>query len=346
MKNCPVCNELLGDQVEQCFRCKYVFSKSFYCSKCNKPLQDEKSSCECGGWAVSPITHDNNTYQGMSKSRQELKTAAKARLRVILWLSILVCLLISPFQHIRYTLTRPTPEGSVFTSVDEDGNPVNLYYIDKTRSYETTDDNYYAQAGIRATIGWYNVTLLQRPVLIQLQSILLLISLLSILVRIFLLNPYEVGIVRFFMRDIYGNTGLSNVLYSFNTIHYFSILKTMFLRELKIFLWSLLLIIPGIIKGYEYYFVPYILSENPDISSDTAFRFSREMTEGYKWELFIFDLSFFFWDLLSIITLGVANVLWVIPYKQATKAQLYNEYREYYLHTGRADSHQMPGFQI
>ena len=73
----------------------------------------------------------------------------------------------------------------------------------------------------------------------------------------------------------------------------------MFLKGLFQGLWSLLFVIPGIIKSYEYRMIPYILSENPNISRKRAFEISKQMMKGNKWDTFVLDLSFIGWQILS-----------------------------------------------
>ena len=117
----------------------------------------------------------------------------------------------------------------------------------------------------------------------------------------------------------------------------------MFLLNLKILLWSFLFIIPGIIKSYEYYMVPYILSENPKISSKRAFEISKEMTDREKFDIFWLSLSFFGWYLLGSLTCGIGN-LFVEPYIQATFAELYQVEREKAHSNGFSDFTELPGF--
>ena len=93
-------------------------------------------------------------------------------------------------------------------------------------------------------------------------------------------------------------------------------------------LWTLLLIVPGIVKSYEYRMVPYILAEQPDISSSDAFAISKEMMQGQKFEAFILDLSFIGWWLGSAITCGLLGIFWTAPYQAATNAELYGNLRE------------------
>ncbi len=90
------------------------------------------------------------------------------------------------------------------------------------------------------------------------------------------------------------------------------------------FLWSLLFIIPGIVKSYSYAMTPYILLDRPELSATDAIKESEKMMNGHKMDLFILDLSFIGWILLSMLTCGVL-VLYVEPYMMATKSAFYLE---------------------
>ena len=76
--------------------------------------------------------------------------------------------------------------------------------------------------------------------------------------------------------------GLGNILFGFQNGYYGKTVWTLFLKNLYIFLWSLLLLIPGIVKAYEYHMVPYLLADYPELSTEEAFRISREMMNGRK----------------------------------------------------------------
>ena len=89
------------------------------------------------------------------------------------------------------------------------------------------------------------------------------------------------------------------------------------------FLWSLLLIIPGIVKSISYSMTFYIMAENPGISATEAIDRSKAMMDGHKMDYFILSLSFIGWYLLVGITFGIAGI-WVMPYVQATQANFYN----------------------
>ena len=98
----------------------------------------------------------------------------------------------------------------------------------------------------------------------------------------------------------------------------------MFLRDLFTALWSLLFIVPGIIKHYEYLMVPYIIAENPGMPREEAFLISNKMMMGQKWEAFVLDLSFIGWGILTVMTGGIVGVFYAEPYRQATFAELYS----------------------
>ena len=98
--------------------------------------------------------------------------------------------------------------------------------------------------------------------------------------------------------------------------------------DLFTYLWSLLFVIPGIIKGYEYRMIPYILAENPGIDYREAFAASKQMMDGNKWKAFVLDLSFFGWNFLSIFTCGILAIFYVMPYIYMTNAELYVALKE------------------
>lgn len=90
------------------------------------------------------------------------------------------------------------------------------------------------------------------------------------------------------------------------------------------FLWSLLLFIPGIIAGYRYRFALYNLCENPRLSASEALNMSKAQTRGYKWQLFVLDLSFIGWSLLCGLTMGILSI-WIMPYIQQTDIGFFEE---------------------
>ena len=155
-------------------------------------------------------------------------------------------------------------------------------------------------------------------------GILLFIVLFIVIAAIhaFLFNPLEAGTARFFVRNLNDKAEIRELAYCYDH-GYLNVVKTVFLRDLYIVLWGLLLIIPGIIKSYEYRMVNYILAENPEMCTKEVFAMSRDMMRGNKWRAFVLDLSFIGWHLLSLITIGLVGIFYVFPYKNMTNAALY-----------------------
>lgn len=97
-----------------------------------------------------------------------------------------------------------------------------------------------------------------------------------------------------------------------------------FLRSLYVLLWSLLLIIPGIIKEYSYSMTPFILADHPKLTASQAIALSEDMMDGHKADLFFLNLSFIGWDILAALTLNLGNLL-LNPYRNAAHAAFYRQ---------------------
>ncbi|WP_409069824.1 DUF975 family protein [Clostridium sp. FAM 1755] len=148
------------------------------------------------------------------------------------------------------------------------------------------------------------------------------IAIILIILRVIVGYMLEVGGRKFFIKAAEGETNMGYLGYCFKKGSYFGVLVTMLLRSIYTFLWFLLLIIPGIVKEYAYSMVPYILADNPDIGAERAIQLSNRMTDGEKWDMFVLDLSFIGWYIVGALALGI-GVLFVNPYVDATKAELY-----------------------
>ncbi len=94
---------------------------------------------------------------------------------------------------------------------------------------------------------------------------------------------------------------------------------------LFIYLWSLLFIIPGIIKSFSYAMTPYILADSQNVKAQEALKISMRMMNGHKLDLFVFMLSFFGWMLLSAITFGLVGLFYAGPYMSTALAGFYEE---------------------
>lgn len=161
----------------------------------------------------------------------------------------------------------------------------------------------------------------------------------AFLISFFVLNPIEVGTKRFFLKSLTEDTEIKELLFAFDH-GYKNVVKVLFKRDIKVILWSLLFIIPGIVKSYEYRMIPYLLAENPELTEEDAFRYSRQMMYEQKLETFVLDLSFIGWDLLSGITVGIVGLFYVQPYANLTNAALYDTLSTNHGHPGRVTATQ------
>lgn len=145
----------------------------------------------------------------------------------------------------------------------------------------------------------------------------------ALILNIFVFQPLYTGVSRFFLINTGEKARLGEILYAFKNGNYWNVVKTKFLTDLYIVLWSCLLLVPGIIKMYSYRMVPYILAENPQMPTKEIIDRSRQMMDGNKWKAFVLDISFIGWYFLSAITLGIVGVFYASPYIMATNAELY-----------------------
>ncbi len=100
--------------------------------------------------------------------------------------------------------------------------------------------------------------------------------------------------------------------------------KASFFTGLFISLWSILFVIPGIIKCYSYAMTSYVIADDPDTGALDAISESRAMMDGHKLDLFVLELSFIPWILFGIVTFGI-GFIYVVPYMTTAKANFYNE---------------------
>lgn len=188
-----------------------------------------------------------------------------------------------------------------------------------------------ANSGMNASEQYNNSTGTVNEVMvsniIKWSIVVAIIAIIFIVLRLIIGYAVEVGGRKFFLRSSAGESDMSYLLYGFKNKRYKNILKTMLTRDVYLFLWTLLFIIPGIIKSYSYRMVPYILADNPNIDRKRAIQLSREMTNGQKATIFGLDLSFIGWYILGFFAL-VIGVFFVFPYVNATDAELYITVRE------------------
>ena len=138
-----------------------------------------------------------------------------------------------------------------------------------------------------------------------------------------LTGPFQLGLIKFILAISRNNEPRIEQL--FDGFNDFSRAMQSYLRMiLFIVLWSLLLIIPGIIAAYSYSMTFYILADDAYISPNEAMTKSKSMMDGHKMDLFLMSLSFIGWGLLCLLTLGI-GFLWLIPYINVSIAKFYQD---------------------
>lgn len=241
-------------------------------------------------------------------TRVELKDYAKDFLRKHYLKAFIVCLI--------FTLLTGNNDSNDNSSNDQYNEPPII-----GSQYDFEDNNLI----ISSTNGFKRVlsSFVSFPIWLIGTSTLAFIAIVILIISIFIGPLITVGKNRFFLEGFKGDVQISYLFSTFNRDEFWGIFKCMFITNIKNFLWTLLLIIPGIIKSYEYSMVPYLLSKEPDLTSSEAIGISRSLTDGHKLDMFILDLSFLGWYFLGALLFGIGT-FFVVPYEEATKARLYN----------------------
>lgn len=118
------------------------------------------------------------------------------------------------------------------------------------------------------------------------------------------------------------NANIRRMFDVFKSYDWLNVALTYFIAQVFTALWSLLFIIPGIIKAISYSMAPYILMENPDMKPMDAIERSKQMMNGRKMDYFVLGLSFLPWILLVAVTFGIAGI-YVAPYMETTYFNFY-----------------------
>lgn len=170
----------------------------------------------------------------------------------------------------------------------------------------------------------------------------LVLGLAALAWSIFGVTALTVGWKRYMMESRLGNSPFDTLFSGFH-IGYMNSVKVMVWYGVQVFLYTLLLVVPGIIKSYEYCLVPYLLAENPYLEPRRALELSKLMTDGEKWNIFVLQLSFIGWFILGSLAFGLGN-LFVTPYYEAAFAELYAALRAKAFSLGYTDEHELGGF--
>ena len=267
-------------------------------------------------------------------TRAELKSKAKFSFKRNYWKSVLISLILallvgggSSGSSISSAVSNNLI-GSSDSSVTDDysNDDSSLYegndFYDDTYDGNVEDDIDDLKSMADNTAGMMAIGIF----LIVFIIVFVVLMAVVILLDVFIFNPLEVGCKKYYLRNLNEPAQVGNIGYAFDN-NYKNITKTMFFRDLFTVLWTLLFIIPGIVKSYEYQMIPYLLADNPQMTKEQAFEESKRMMQGQKWKAFVLDLSFIGWNILSALTLGILGIFYVQPYMHATHAALYEALR-------------------
>lgn len=177
---------------------------------------------------------------------------------------------------------------------------------------------------------------------LMISLVLLIVMILAFLWDVFFVSPLCVGQCRYFMESRQSPSPFRTLFSTFQT-PYLNVVKVSLLVSLKIAAGLLLLIIPGIYWAYCYALVPFLLAENPYLTTGRAMKLSKAMMDGEKFHYFVLELSFFGWLLLCVLTFGIGS-FFLSPYMAATFAEFYAAMRTKALTYGLSTTQELGGF--
>lgn len=282
-------------------------------------------------------------------TRKELKDKAKIAFKANYWKAVLVGLLLAAlmggygsFGSVPSTMANRTNAATYYSNTSYDSDAPSSVHVHLDGSDDSSSDaidividDLDEKLSIQDEEG--NAVEIESPspaatgfgaFFFGLSFLFLFLVIFALVLALdaFIFNPLEVGSQRFFLRNLNQPSEVKEVAHAFDT-NYKNTVKGLFIRDLCIIAWSLLFIIPGIVKSYEYRMMPYLFADDPTMTKERAFAESKQMMTGQKWNAFVLDLSFLGWNILSAMTLGILGLFYVNPYQCQTNAALYEKLR-------------------
>lgn len=268
---------------------------------------------------------------------RELKKKARVQLKNCYWLAVAVCLLTTMLTG--WIGSAGIGLGMIQSKSENAGAEMSQQRIEELK-HDIKERNPIAE---------YKISIVQQQLDLLIFVFALaasaMIVVLGTLVIICIGNPIKVSSKRFFMCNRKRTANIGMILYVFRNHYTMHVTAAMFYRTVSIIGHGLLLVVPGIIKHYEYSLIPYILAENPTMQYKRAAQLSTKMSEGQKMAMLKMDLSFLFWEIAGIFSLGLVSVFYTMPYREFAKAGLYEVLRQNALADGVCDSTELPGFE-
>ena len=267
----------------------------------------------------------------MNYNRKELKKQAKQVLRKGYLMALVISIVLGVAGAGSFSVLfigNPFSQSAAADGADASGSGGSIWSQVTDRDWSEFDAAINAAGGDFAPGEWQgDIDQLLSNIYIELIKMVILAILaiwfFGLLFRVFVLNHLVVGAQGYFAdtaQDL--PSGYGRLKHGFQKGAYLNIAAVMFLRELFISLWSLLLFIPGFIKSLSYAMVPYLLAENPTMRYKDALKTSAAMMQGYKLRFLVLNISFFWWLLLGTFVFGFGQVF-VWPYVNCALAQFY-----------------------
>lgn len=186
-----------------------------------------------------------------------------------------------------------------------------------------TDNSILRQQALNSLNGKWGIAIGGCFLYLIASSICQNIPVLGPIATLILSGPFQLGLTKFILSIARNREPRIEQL--FEGFNDFTRSMQAYLRMLLyIILWSLLLIVPGIIAAFSYSMTFYILADDPNISAVDALNKSKSMMDGHKMDLFLMSLSFIGWAFLCILTLGI-GFLWLFPYMNVSIAKFYQD---------------------
>ena len=158
---------------------------------------------------------------------------------------------------------------------------------------------------------------------IVLNGVVITAAIIGFVLSLLITSPLTVGLCNYYIKNTNSKPSFGELFSGFKT-KYGRNVGTLFLAGVKLVLWTLLFVVPGIIKSFEYSIIPYILADNPELSSKEVFKKAKQIMTGNKWRLFKLEFSFIGWFILCCLTLGLGT-FFLLPYINAATAEFYAE---------------------
>ncbi len=257
--------------------------------------------------------------------RKQLKQAGKALFQKNFWYSVLVAFLMA---FTGTATASPTFNFSLSTSSADDTSFEGLF-------------------GGGGNADFFFDEFIQEPIAIAIIITIIAVIVVASVLGYLVFASFRCGGIRYFLKSRKNQpVQIHEVFENLKDKTNINIAKATFSRDISIFLWMLVFIIPGIIKSYEYWAIDYILAVRPDIDKDEAKRLSKTLMDGNKWRLFELSISFIGWQLLSIFTMGLLNIFYVNPYIQATFVEFFSEIRLEALAKGTITPNDIPDYEF